>query len=37
MCNKYLKGCLIKEILFYIFEYCMKESENRLKNIYRVY
>lgn len=37
MCNKYLKGCLIKGTLFYFFEYCIKESENRLKSTHRVH
>lgn len=37
MCNKYLKGCLIKGRLFYIFEYCIKESKNRLKSTHRVH
>lgn len=37
MCDKYLKGCLTKGTLFYIFEYCIKESENRLKSTQRVH
>ena len=37
MCNKYLKGCLIKGTLFYFFEYYIKECENRLKSTHRVH
>lgn len=37
MCNPYLKGCLTKGTLFYIFEYCIKENENRLRSAHRVY
>lgn len=37
MCNLYLKGCLTKGTLFYIFDYCIKENENRLKSAHKVY
>ena len=37
MCNTYLKGCLTKGTLFYVFEYYIKESEKRLKSAHRVY
>lgn len=36
MCDKYLKGCLIKRTLLYIFEFSIKESENRLTSTHRV-
>lgn len=37
MCNTYLKGCLTKGTLFYVFECCIKESENRLKSAHTIY
>lgn len=37
MYNTYLKGCLTKGVLFYVYEYCIKENENRLKSTHTVY